>query len=157
MSSWLNRLNNIGEVTGVPSDEEVTYVPRPIQSTSPLTNPKRTKEEFLRNPPEGIFRHKVTCGELYMTYIGQNDDLIQYHGLLYQEGGLNPDFGFTVYVFKRMCRRLEGFVQDYNLERNEQIISDHSGFADKATRRLKCDWSVWAFKQFGFPPYEDTV
>ena len=92
-----------------------------------------------------------------MTYIGQNADLIQYYGLLYQEGGLNPNFGFVVYIFKRMCSRLEGFVQAYNLSKNEQIISDHSEFADKSTRKLKCDWSVWAFEQFGFTPYEDTV
>ena len=157
-SEWINRLNNIGEETNDSSDEETSYVPFNEQSTTPLANPKRTKEEFLRNPPQGTFRHKVMSdSEIQMTYIGQNDDLIQYYGLLYQEGELNPEFGFVVYVFKRMCRRLERFVLSYNLGTNEQIISDHSEFADKVTRQFKSDWSVWAFKQFGFTPYKDTV
>ena len=155
-SEWINRLNSIGEETDGSSNEEVSYVPFVGQSTPPPTNPKRTKAEFLANPPTR-FQNETSVGVMHMTLIGHNDDLIQYHGLLYQEGEPNYKYGFVVYIFKRMCRRLEGFVQAYNLETNEQIISDNSGFTDKAVRKLKCDWSVRAFKQFGFTPYKDTV
>jgi hypothetical protein len=155
-SEWINRLNNIGEATNNSPNEETSYVPFDEQSTTPLTNPKRTKEEFLANPPHS-FQYERSVGTMHMTLIGQNDDLIQYHGLLYQAGEPNFKYGYVVYVFKRMCSRLKGFVQAYNLETNEQIITDYSGFADKAVRKLKCDWARWAFKQFGFTPYEDTV
>ena len=92
-----------------------------------------------------------------MDLLGQNDDVIVYKAQLYDKDNMvNHSFTYIVYIFKRLCDRLKGWIRAIGLTEHEQIISTNELFTDKWVRKLKCDWSIEGLRQFGFEPYEDT-
>ena len=158
-ASWLDRLNSIGEEEAPNDCSEPVFLdeyPRVEPNRGIINTPNLTKEQFLARPPPG-FDYPMSVGHMRLTLITEDENCIQYHSQLIRDGYPDAQFGFTVFIFKQMCDRLMSMMRAYNLDKQEQIINEFVGFADPAVRQLKCDWSIWAFSQFGFIPYEDTV